>query len=131
MRARHGVPIPVTDGRFRWGRSGWRRSRERLVEFGWGGADLAWAQDVHGEMVGAGLAEVATITHSQSWPGGSPGASLYETNSRRLEPQLLDAGLSPGQLDGFRRLQRDPAFGVMSYQFVSTRGRRPVAWSYP
>ncbi|MBY8870716.1 methyltransferase domain-containing protein [Micromonospora sp. PLK6-60] len=91
------------------------------------GADLAWAQDVHAELVGAGLVEVDTITHSQSWPGGSAGASLYETNSRQLEPQLLDAGLSPGQLDGFRRLLRDPAFSVMSYQFVSTRGRRPVA----
>ncbi|KKK00566.1 methyltransferase [Micromonospora sp. HK10] len=91
------------------------------------GADLAWAQDVHAELVSAGLVEVDTVTHSQSWPGGSFGASLYGTNSRQLEPELLDAGLSPGQLEAFRKLLRDPAFAVMSYQFVSTRGRRPAA----
>ncbi|MER7456658.1 class I SAM-dependent methyltransferase [Micromonospora sp. NPDC126480] len=90
------------------------------------GADLAWAQDVHAELVTAGLVEVDTVTRSESWPGGSIGASLYETNSRQLEPELLDAGLSPGQLNAFRLLLRDPAVAVMSYQFVSTRGRRPA-----
>ncbi|WP_089155566.1 methyltransferase domain-containing protein [Micromonospora sp. NBS 11-29] len=88
------------------------------------GADLAWAQDVHAALTAAGLTEVDTVTHAQSWPGGSLGASLYATNSRQLEPELLDAGLSSGQLEAFRRLLRDPGFAVMSYQFVSTRGRR-------
>ncbi|MEU0549802.1 methyltransferase [Micromonospora sp. NPDC005979] len=87
------------------------------------GADLGWAQDVHTEMTLAGLADVDTVTHSQSWAGGSTGTSLYETNSRQLEPDLLAAGLSPQQLTAFRRLVRDPAFAVMSYHFVSTRGR--------
>lgn len=87
------------------------------------GADLGWAQDVHTEMTLAGLADVDTVTHSQSWAGGSSGTSLYETNSRQLEPDLLAAGLSPQQLTAFRRLVRDPAFAVMSYHFVSTRGR--------
>ncbi|MBF9133040.1 class I SAM-dependent methyltransferase [Plantactinospora sp. S1510] len=89
------------------------------------GADLAWAQDVHTEMVLAGLTDVDTITHSQSWPGGSAGASLHETNSRQLEPRLLATGLSPNQLAGFRELANDPSFASLSYQFVSTRGRRP------
>ncbi|PGH45770.1 methyltransferase [Micromonospora sp. WMMA1996] len=88
------------------------------------GADLAWAQDVHAQLTAAGLVDVDTVVHARSWPGGSLGASLYGTNSRQLEPELLDAGLSPGQLDAFRRLLRDPAFAVMSYQLVSTRGRR-------
>lgn len=90
------------------------------------GADLAWAQDVHAELAAAGLVDVDTVTHSRSWPGGSTGASLYVTNSRQLEPELLDAGLSAGQLEAFRKLLRDPGFAVMSYQFVSTRGRRPA-----
>jgi 2-polyprenyl-3-methyl-5-hydroxy-6-metoxy-1,4-benzoquinol methylase len=88
------------------------------------GADLAWAQDVHTEMVLAGLTEVDTITHSRSWPGGSSGASLHATNSRQLEPRLLASGLSTQQLEGFRELARDPRFAALSYQFVSTRGRR-------
>ncbi|MEU6076921.1 methyltransferase domain-containing protein [Micromonospora sp. NPDC047074] len=90
------------------------------------GADLAWAQDVHAHLVSAGLVEVDTVIHSQSWPGGSVGASLYETNSRQLEPELIEAGVSPGQLEAFRRLLRHPGFAVLSYQFVSTRGRRPA-----
>ncbi|MGS2616205.1 class I SAM-dependent methyltransferase [Micromonospora sp. LZ34] len=90
------------------------------------GADLAWAQDVHAELAAAGLVDVDTVTHSRSWPGGSTGASLYVTNSRQLEPELLDAGLSAGQLEAFRKLLRDPGFAVMSYQFVSARGRRPA-----
>ncbi|MEV4122304.1 methyltransferase domain-containing protein [Micromonospora sp. NPDC049645] len=89
------------------------------------GADLGWAQDVHTEMALAGLTDLDTITHSQSWAGGSTGTSLYETNSRQLEPDLLAAGLSPSQLNAFRRLLRDPGFAVMSYHFVSTRGRLP------
>ncbi|MEH1163847.1 methyltransferase domain-containing protein [Micromonospora sp. CPCC 205539] len=90
------------------------------------GADLGWALDVHTEMTLAGLTEVDSITHSQSWAGGSTGTSLYETNSRQLEPELLAAGLSASQLTAFRKLVRDPAFAVMSYHFVSTRGRRPA-----
>ncbi|WBB67993.1 methyltransferase domain-containing protein [Micromonospora sp. WMMD812] len=88
------------------------------------GADLAWAQDVHAEMTYAGLVDVDTVTHAESWAGESSGASLYETNSRQLEPELLEAGFTPGQLEAFRKLLRDPAFAVMSYEFVSTRGRR-------
>jgi ubiquinone/menaquinone biosynthesis C-methylase UbiE len=89
------------------------------------GADMGWAQNVHTEMALAGLTEVDTITYSESWAGGSAGLSLHEVNSRQLEAQLIGAGLSAGQLEDFRELTRDPAFASLSYQFVSTRGRRP------
>ncbi|ASW54398.1 trans-aconitate 2-methyltransferase [Plantactinospora sp. KBS50] len=89
------------------------------------GASMDWAQGVHTEMCQAGLVDVDTVTHSESWSGGSSGLSLHETNCRQLEPELLAAGLSAGQLRAFRELTRNPAFAAMSYQFVSTRGRRP------
>jgi SAM-dependent methyltransferase len=89
------------------------------------GADLTWAQNVHAEMVHAGLSDVDTVTHSESWTGGSAGASLHRTNSRQLEPRLLTMGVSAEQLRLFRELTRDPHFAAMSYQFVSTRARRP------
>ncbi|MEV4757199.1 methyltransferase domain-containing protein [Micromonospora sp. NPDC049559] len=91
------------------------------------GADLGWAQNVHTEMAQAGLTDIDTITYSESWAGGESGVSLHEVNSRQLEPQLIAAGLSRGQLDDFRKLTRDPEFSCLSYQFVSTRGRRPFA----
>lgn len=90
------------------------------------GADLAWAQNVHTEMAIAGLSDIDTITHSESWVGGSPGASLHETNSRQLEPKLFAEGLTPDQLQVFRELAHDPRFASLSYQFVSTRGRKPA-----
>lgn len=91
------------------------------------GADLAWAQDVHAELAAAGLEEVDTVTHSRSWSGGSVGASLHATNSRQMEAGAARRGAVARQLDAFRKLLRDPAFAVMSYQFVSTRGRRRPA----
>jgi SAM-dependent methyltransferase len=89
------------------------------------GADLGWAQDVHTEMVAAGLADVDTVTHSESWGGGTAGAALHAINSRQLEPQLLAAGVTVDDLRAFRLLARDPRFAALSYQLVSTRGRRP------
>lgn len=90
------------------------------------GADMAWAQNVHTEMALAGLADVDTITHSESWAGGSPGAALHAVNSLQLEPRLVAAGLSHEELRSFRRLSQDPGFAALSYQFVSTRGRKPL-----
>jgi SAM-dependent methyltransferase len=90
------------------------------------GADLAWAQNVHTEMALAGLTEVDTVTRAESWAGGSAGLSLHRTNSRQLEPKLLGMGITAEQLRAFRELTRRPDFAAMSYQFVSTRGRRPL-----
>jgi ubiquinone/menaquinone biosynthesis C-methylase UbiE len=89
------------------------------------GADLAWAQDVHGEMAQAGLADIDTTMHVESWTGGSLAMSLYDNNSRQLESRLVAAGISPDQLRTFRALTRDPSFATMSYSFTSSRARRP------
>lgn len=92
------------------------------------GADLGWAQNVHTEMVHYGLTDVDTVTHAESWVGGSTGMSLYEVNSVQLEPHLLASGLSAEELGLFRQLTQDPRFAALSYQFVSTRGRAPQAF---
>jgi SAM-dependent methyltransferase len=91
------------------------------------GADLGWAQRVHGEMALAGLTDIDTVVHAESWPGGSSGARLYDVNCAQLQPALLETGLDLTQLTLFRRLMYDPRFAALSYPFVSTRGRRP-AW---
>jgi SAM-dependent methyltransferase len=90
------------------------------------GADLNWAQNVHTEMALAGLTEVDTATHAESWAGGSAGLSLHRTNSRQLATRLLAMGISAEQLRVFHELTTDPNFAAMSYQFVSTRARRPL-----
>jgi SAM-dependent methyltransferase len=90
------------------------------------GADLGWAHDVYGEMATAGLTDIDTLVHAESWPGGSPGARLFEVNAGQLHPQLLDAGLDPTDLRFFQLLVRDRRFAALSYPFVSTRARRPL-----
>jgi ubiquinone/menaquinone biosynthesis C-methylase UbiE len=90
------------------------------------GADLGWAQNVHTEMIHIGLTEVDTMARSESWTGGSAGMALHRTNSRQLEPKLRAMGVSAEQLHAFRQLTGCSDFAAMSYQFVSTRGRRPV-----
>jgi hypothetical protein len=90
------------------------------------GADLGWARDVYGEMAQAGLTDVDSVVHAESWPGGSAGARLFEVNAKQLRPQLLDAGLDPTDLSLFQLLTRDARFAALSYPFVSTRGRKPM-----
>lgn len=89
------------------------------------GADLGWARDVYGEMAGCGLTSIEATVHAQSWAGGSMGALLYEVNAAQLRSYLLQTGLDADALWRFQNLMRDPEFAALSYQFVSTRGRRP------
>jgi hypothetical protein len=87
--------------------------------------DPAWAQHTHAALVEAGLTDVVTTSHQESWAGGSSGCLLHDINSRQLEPQLLARSVEGKDLDEFRRLMHNPEFCAMSYTFVSTRGRKP------
>jgi 2-polyprenyl-3-methyl-5-hydroxy-6-metoxy-1,4-benzoquinol methylase len=89
------------------------------------GADMAWAQATHPAMVAAGLTDVQTTTHTQSWTGGGIGARLHAVNSRQLAAQLDALGFTPGELARFHDITADPAHSAASYLLVSTRGRRP------
>ncbi len=88
------------------------------------GADLAWATQVHPAMVEAGLTQVHTLEHAESWTGGASGIRLHEANALQKHDELLDAGLAAADLSQFRELIRDPAFACMSYRFVCTLGRK-------
>ena len=89
------------------------------------GADLAWAHAVHPAMRQAGLLDVHTVTHTQTWTGGGTGARLHAANSRQLAARLDALGITPGELDRFRAIVADPGHTAASYELVSTRGRRP------
>jgi SAM-dependent methyltransferase len=88
------------------------------------GADVAWAHQVYAAMRAAGLVDVHSVTHSESWTGGGIGAALHAANSRQLAAQLDAAGITPGELEGFRAIVADPGHAASSYPLVSTRGRR-------
>ncbi len=88
------------------------------------GADMAWAQAVHPAMVRAGLVNVHTVTRSESWTGGTPGARLHAANSRQLAFELEAMGITGTELQRFRDVVGDPAHAAASYLLVSTRGGR-------
>jgi SAM-dependent methyltransferase len=87
------------------------------------GADLDWAQQIHPLMAQAGLRHVHTMTHAESWTGGSPGCRLHHANSVQMERPLVELGLTADNLHRLRALMADAGFEVMSYQLVSTRGQ--------
>jgi hypothetical protein len=85
---------------------------------------MVWARQVHAAMSAAGLSQVHSVTHVESWTGGGHGCRLYEANSVQLEEPLLAAGLTAADLTRVRELTRDRSFTANSYTFVSTRGQR-------
>ena len=88
------------------------------------GVDMAWACQAHSAMSAAGLSQVHSVTHVESWTGGGHGCRLYEASCFQLEEPLLAAGLTAADLTRIRELTEDRAFTANSYTFVSTRGQR-------
>ncbi len=88
------------------------------------GADLAWARQLHAAMVEAGLTQVHTLVHAESWTGGDSGIRLHEVNILQKQDELIAAGLNAADLSRFRTLIRDPGFACLSYAFVCTVGRK-------
>lgn len=89
------------------------------------GVDFDWAHQAHGELVEAGLTEVATVEHAESWTGGEPGSQLHVANVSYLADRLRAAGITEAEQARFLELTADPRFSARSWQFVCTRGRKP------
>jgi SAM-dependent methyltransferase len=87
------------------------------------GADRGWAQRAHAAMTDAGLVDVASTEHRESWTGGR--RNLYDVNARQLRAPLISAGITEDELDRFHTLMADPAFSAYSYRLVSVLGRKP------
>lgn len=83
-----------------------------------------WPWQLHGAMVGAGLGDVDTAVHADSWPGGTAGAELHVANIGQLRDRLLDGGMTAEQLDRLAGYLRDPRMVVRGLLTISTIGRR-------
>lgn len=90
-----------------------------------GGASLSWARELHAALGSAGLTELHTLEHTESWDGGDLGCLLHQTNATQLRELLLEQGLTAAQLDHYHELMNDPTVATRFYQFVSTWGRKP------
>lgn len=90
------------------------------------GEDWNWAHEIDSHLVSAGLESVQGVEFSRVARGGGPGCLLHRLVNHRLEPQLLKAGADPGDILRYRDLMLDSRFRAWFYQFICTRGRKPL-----
>jgi SAM-dependent methyltransferase len=89
------------------------------------GNDPMWCRDVHGVMRGAGLSDVDTQAWQRSWIGGTGVCLLAYSGSKQLHDRLVEAGMSPDDLETMRRLALDPRLVLRGMLLLSTTGRKP------
>ncbi|GIH16075.1 class I SAM-dependent methyltransferase [Rugosimonospora africana] len=93
--------------------------------FATAGSDRAWGRQIHQAMLDAGLLDVQTVIHAESWPGGTAGARLMQATVEQLRPQLLTTGQSEEQLARVQTLLDDPGLILQGHPMYSTCGRSP------
>jgi len=86
------------------------------------GADPMWGSRAYGALVDAGLGDVRSLTHAESWTGGSPGCDLHRVNVEQVRDQMTE--VTDDELAAFWALLRDPGFAVASYPLITTWGHR-------
>ena len=92
------------------------------------GADMNWSYQVHGAMMDLGLEEVHHTEHNKSWDGGEGiDARMHYSNVIQLRTPITSCGITDAELEEFRTLTENPDFRAMHYQFINTRGRKPLA----
>ncbi|HWG97756.1 MAG TPA: hypothetical protein VNV66_00145, partial [Pilimelia sp.] len=95
------------------------------------GNDPAWAAQVPQAMSDAGLVEVDTVCHADSWRGGSAGCLLPVVVSTELRAHLIEAGASADDLDALPEVMHHPDTLVLGNLTFSTIGRRPWSADHP
>jgi SAM-dependent methyltransferase len=89
------------------------------------GIDTLWAARTSGVMRKAGLAEVTTSIHAQSWRGNTGACLLHRSNAIQLRPQLLaGGGFTEDEIDTLLDLLVDPRFVISSHLMFTTVGAR-------
>ncbi|GAA0547048.1 methyltransferase domain-containing protein [Paractinoplanes ferrugineus] len=95
------------------------------------GMDSTWARRVPAVMRQAGLTGIRGETYNRLWNAGEPGMALHASNSRQLEPALLDAGMTRDQLALLRDAMTAPKTPskvmARSWPMHTTVGFRPAA----
>jgi ubiquinone/menaquinone biosynthesis C-methylase UbiE len=90
------------------------------------GADIAHGRGFYPMLLAQGLVNVQVDGTMQIWPGGSPGALLWQANIEQLRDTLASHDLlSEEEIERFCGLVEDPDFSVNSYLLVSGLGQRP------
>ncbi|HVX44741.1 MAG TPA: class I SAM-dependent methyltransferase [Mycobacteriales bacterium] len=91
------------------------------------GVSYTWAFEVAGHMSAAGLTGVHATDDRHTAEGGSDACRLSWNYLQQLRPRLLEAGLTPDELERYHALMLDPRFCAWFYPFICSRGQKPPA----
>jgi SAM-dependent methyltransferase len=89
------------------------------------GIDTRWAPRANSIMRKAGLTEITTEIHAESWAGGTGACLLHHSNTIQLQSGLLNSGLDEKELQKLREVLLDPRFVISSHLMFTTFGTLP------
>lgn len=90
------------------------------------GNDCTWCLSVPAAMLDAGLIDVKTAVHAQSWRGGTAGCELPIAVSAELHDRLIAHGMDAGDLQRLRARLAEASTMVIGNLTWSTTGHKPV-----
>ncbi|MFI6348203.1 class I SAM-dependent methyltransferase [Streptomyces sp. NPDC050560] len=90
------------------------------------GGDPHWGRKAPAALRAAGLVDLDVHIRVAVRHAGEPGLGLQLNHTHNLRDQLLEQGLTDGDLERVRALMRDPSFLAASSVFYSVQGRRPA-----
>ncbi|MDN5913689.1 MAG: methyltransferase domain-containing protein [Pseudonocardia sp.] len=90
------------------------------------GQSIQWAHQVEAHMDASGLVDIHAIEHSHTSTGGGTGCLYHRSLIVQIEAPLLAAGVTADEFERYCDLLLDPRFRAWFYQFICTRGRKPL-----
>jgi 2-polyprenyl-3-methyl-5-hydroxy-6-metoxy-1,4-benzoquinol methylase len=89
------------------------------------GNDRAWSRRAIIAMMEEGLLGTQVVIHGETWRGGGAGCQFMAAGLAQLHDELLEFGMTEGQLDRVCELFNDPAVLLHGHLMYSTSGRKP------
>jgi SAM-dependent methyltransferase len=92
------------------------------------GLNPTWGRGLYRRFVELGLVDVGLEGHFAAWPGGSPGARLFQANFEQVRSEAVKKGLvTEVQVDAAIAALDDPDFAFSSPVMMTAWGRKPPA----
>jgi len=89
------------------------------------GNDRSWSRRALIAFMEEGLVDVHATVSGGTWRGGGPGCQLLIAGIGQLRVELVEAGLTPAELNHLCALLSDPTLVLHGHLVYSTSGRRP------
>jgi SAM-dependent methyltransferase len=90
------------------------------------GLNPTWGRSLYRRFVDLGLVDVGLEGHFAAWPGGSPGARLFQANFEQVRSEAVKKEhVTEAQVDAAIAALDDPDFAFSSPVMMTAWGRKP------